>query len=327
MTQPINNCQTETMDRVQIPLPFALKWVNAYLIPGDAGYTLIDPGLHTEEAERVWKEELGRRGIGFADIEQIVLTHYHPDHYGLAGWFQEQGGGRAPVRMSPIGYAHAKMMWADDQTMSTDLPDLYIRHGMEPSLLKQIRPHMDSFVELVSPQPEVGMIHPGESIRLGNRVYTVIETAGHAAGHLCFYDGQARIMICGDQVLPHITPNVSFLPGSDPNPLDSFLTSLKQLQDYEVEIAYPGHRYPFDNWTVRIDQILRHHDERLAQMTALLEQPKTAYEVCVSLFGTRLTIHQLRFAMSETLAHLIYLTRSGQVRELEDQVVRYSRSR
>jgi glyoxylase-like metal-dependent hydrolase (beta-lactamase superfamily II) len=194
---------------------------------------------------------------------------------------------------------------------------------MEPAKLEQMRPHLDSFIPLVSPQPELQIVRPEDEFRWGDQTFRAIETSGHAAGHLCFYNERENVMICGDHVLPQITPNVSLLPGSDPDPLHSFLTGLNQLRTYEVRCAFPGHRDPFSRWTERIDQIVRHHDERLARIIDLLDRPATAYMVCVKLFGEQLSTHQLRFAMSETLAHLVYLKYRGKIKEHDGEDVCY----
>lgn len=309
--------------QVKVPLPFPLRWVNSYLIRGSNGITLIDPGLHTPEAEQVWHSTLAAQGIVFSDIEQIVLTHHHPDHYGLAGWFQEHTGG-APVFLSQSGLTQAQRFWGDGQPLSVKIYSLFLQHGMEQAAADKLLPHMNSFVEWVSPQPEVTILAPSSLIWLGDREYATIETPGHAAGHLCFYDPIDLIMFCGDHVIPQISPNVSYIPGMDPNPLYSFLTSLESIGKYDVRMAYPGHREPFATFTSRTKELILHHQERLEQMRLLLQMPTTAYQLCLSVFGDHLPIHQLRFAMSETLAHLIYLREAGEVREVcHNEIIYY----
>lgn len=312
--------------QLKIPVPYALKWVNSYLFKGAQGYTLLDPGLRTEEAEHVWKEALSSLGIAMTDIDQIVLTHHHPDHYGLAGWFQAQTG--APVYMSETAHRLADLMWGAQQNTAQTITELFLRHGMDAAVLAQITPHLNSFSASVSPQPEEVRyipLHAEQLVRLGDRHWQPIETAGHASGHLCFYDALSKEMICGDQVIPQISPNVSYIPGSDPQPLHSFLKSLQKLQEYDVEQAYPGHRNPFRNFQERIMDLLAHHELRLSQLLELVEGHPTAYDCCKALFGTKLTIHQMRFAMAETMAHLIELKRRGAVEEAEQDGVIYFR--
>ncbi|RAV22048.1 MBL fold metallo-hydrolase [Paenibacillus contaminans] len=299
--------------QVKVPLPFPLRWVNGYILRGQQGFTVIDPGLHTKDAETIWEQTLDENGIGFGDIEQVVLTHHHPDHYGMAGWFQERS--HTPVRMSAAGYDQVKQLWRDGMPITQKIADLFQKHGLTGEPAERLVPHLDSFVPLVSPQPEVAVIEPGAAVQLGSRTFETIHTPGHAEGHLCFYDRERRHMFCGDHVLPQISPNVSYIPGFDENPLKSFLDSLRDMQQYETDKAYPGHREPFASFVRRAGELIAHHDERLALMHARLAEPMTAYELCIRIFGTRLSIHQLRFALSETLAHLFYLQALERIRE------------
>ncbi len=255
-----------------------------------------------------------KHGIFPEDIRRIVLTHQHPDHYGLAGWFQERSG--APVLMSGLSHSYAVRMWGEERTMGQEWSELFAAHGMPEELLEQVGTHLESFVSQVSPQPEVGYLPLEGTIRLGGRDWEIIHTPGHASGHLCFYNRELRHIICGDQVLPDITPNVSVIPGDpDRNPLQSFLNSLKRLSRCEVEMAFPGHRNPFSRFAERIMELNSHHTSRLAELESWLEQPQQAYTLCARMFGkrTQSSIHQLRFAMSETLAHLFYLEAAGRI--------------
>ncbi|WP_028547634.1 MBL fold metallo-hydrolase [Paenibacillus sp. UNC451MF] len=301
----------DTYIQVKVPLPFPLRWVNSYLIRGNDGYTLIDPGLHTEAAVQCWESVMLELKIDYRDIEQIVLTHHHPDHYGLAGWFQERSG--APVCISSVGYDQVRLLWGDGQPMTETLLSLFAGNGMPQEMLEPMKENLDTFIEMVSPQPEVTFISMGEPFRLGDMTYETVHTPGHALGHVCFYHADTKAMICGDHVLPQISPNVSYLPGIDENPLASFIQSLEHMLRYEVDWAYPGHREPFQTWTKRTEELIKHHEHRLEQMRSQLEVPLTAYQVCKATFGDRLSLHQLRFALSETLAHLIYLNQSERV--------------
>jgi glyoxylase-like metal-dependent hydrolase (beta-lactamase superfamily II) len=302
---------TDSILQIKVPLPFPLRWVNSYLVSGSAGYTLIDPGLHTPDAEQLWLAVLSERGIAFEHIEQIVLTHHHPDHYGMAGWFQERSG--APVLLSEAGWQQVQLLWGEDQPMSALILRLFARHGLDAAGLEAMTKHMDGFAPWVSPQPQITLLREGP-VRLGDRVYQAIETPGHAEGHLCFYDAEAEVIFCGDHVLPQISPNVSFLPEVEANPLGAYLSSLRDVSRLRVKMAYPGHREPWPLFGERAAELIRHHEERLALMAAHLREPRTAYEVCTATFGTQLSTHQLRFALSETIAHLVLLEAEGRIR-------------
>lgn len=313
---------SDSIVQVKVPLPFPLRWVNSYLVRGSGGYTLIDPGLHTPEAEELWHAVLQERGIAFEHVEQIVLTHHHPDHYGMAGWFQERTG--APVLLSETGWRQVQLLWGEEQPMSALLLDLFARHGMDTAGLEAMTKHMHSFVKLVSPQPQVTPLREGP-VRLGDRVYEAFETPGHAAGHLCFYDAEAQEIFCGDHVLPQISPNVSFLPQVEANPLGAYLNSLREIGRLPVKMAYPGHREPWSGFGDRAAELILHHEERLSLMQSHLQSPLTAYELCRLSFGERLSTHQLRFALSETIAHLVLLEAEGRIEQLgvDAPVIRY----
>ncbi|MFS0727327.1 MBL fold metallo-hydrolase [Paenibacillus sp. 1P07SE] len=304
--------------QVKVPLPYSLRWVNSYLVPDSRGYTLIDPGLHTPEAVRLWETVLAEHAIDYANIHTILLTHQHPDHYGLAGWFQQRSG--APVRMSAAARAYTLELWNGSPDFAERLTDLYTRHGMPEPLLAGIRAHLESFAALVSPQPqEVLPLAAGEPLELGEEIWEVLDAPGHAFGQLCFYQRQSGILLCGDQVLPDITPNISLVPGGEPDPLASFLASLDALASLPVVRAFPGHRDPFTGFAARIAEIRAHHEQRLSDIAGWLTEPQSAYEVCQRLFGARAGTdsHNLRFAMAETLAHLQHLTLAGSIVQLE----------
>lgn len=300
--------------QVKVPLPFSLKWVNSYLIPEEEGYTLIDPGLRTDEAILEWDAALHKHGLQWTDITRILLTHQHPDHYGLAGYVQQRSG--APVFISRLSHAYADRLWGGGSDFSEQLKALYAEHGMPFELREAIGENLETFVEMVSPQPKVTYIEAGSSMAIGGMNWLLIDAPGHANGQLCFYEQERGWMLCGDQVLPHITPNVSVVPGEEGDPLEAFLNSLEELKAYNVKLAFPGHRDPFTDFAGRITELQQHHERRLERMRAMLaEEPRTAFGMCEALFGSRLreNPHNLRFAMSETLAHMVYLERRGRI--------------
>lgn len=301
--------------QVKVPLPFPLQWVNAYVLTGGEGIMVIDPGLHTADAEARWAAALEEIGFGWGDVAAVVLTHHHPDHYGLAGWMQELSG--APVLMSKEAQHQARMLWSAEHASRTaeSILSMFLRNGFPAALQSAMREHLDSFVALVSPQPQrIETLFEGAQLAMGGVLYTAVHTPGHAEGHLSFWDAASGRLFCGDHVLPRITPNVSLLPYGDDDPLGTYLESLQRVAPLPVETAFPGHRDPFAYYSERVAAIAEHHQERLEQIAGLLAEPRTAYEVCRDLFGDRLSLHQLRFALSETLAHLVYLEKRDALR-------------
>ncbi|WP_342552564.1 MBL fold metallo-hydrolase [Paenibacillus sp. FSL R7-0652] len=303
------------MHRIKITMSFPLRWVNSYILTEpDGKVTIVDPGPRTAETEQEWHEALAGLGLTLQDIHQIVLTHHHPDHLGLSGWMQQLTG--VPVLMSARSREEANYMWGPGASIEVRLPEYYLLHGMPQCKTTEIKEHMQTFLSQITPLPEVTLAADGEIVRMGGKAWIAVETGGHAPGHLSFYAPESKEILCGDAVLPQISPNISLQPGSDPEPLQSYMDSLHRLNALAVERAYPGHRNPFTRFTERTAELLAHHEERLAKLTERLrESPANAYSICLYLFGDRLGTHQLRFAMSETLAHLQELIRRGVARQ------------
>ncbi|MFP4978106.1 MBL fold metallo-hydrolase [Paenibacillus sp. CN-4] len=352
--------------RVAVPMPGPLRQVNAYVFQEADGISVVDPGPRTEANEALWNHLLQDWGLDWRQVRQVVVTHHHPDHYGLSGWMQAQAG--CPVLMSRRALEEAGRMWGHtgagpsgtanrtasgsvssgpvsgpasgsggglrgesgtrqapeeraEPELNRTLGTFFAAHGMPPEWTSQLPEHLRSFLPQTSPQPDVSIVENGGTVRLGDRTWRAIQTGGHAPGHLSFYDAERELLLCGDAVLPLVSPNISLLPGSDPQPLASFLDGLVLLRRLPVKTAYPGHRDKLTEFAARIDQLLVHHEERLAETEALLASgPRTGFELCLGLFGGRIRgIHQMRFAMSEALAHAAELVRRGRAREVADE--------
>ncbi|WDM21074.1 MBL fold metallo-hydrolase [Paenibacillus polymyxa] len=299
--------------QVKISMSFPLRWVNSYVLKGEHGFTIVDPGPRNMDTEAEWAHAFQQLGMSFGDISDIVVTHHHPDHYGLAGWMQQQS--QARVHMSARSHKEAMQMWdAPESTVAMEnrLPSFFVQHGFPLEQVPALELHMRQAYLQVNPQPEITVIPTGIDARLewGGRSWLPVETGGHAPGHVSLYDPNSGVILCGDAVLPQISPNISLLPGSDAQPLKSYADGLQRLGELEVAWAYPGHRNPFGYFRERAQALLAHHEERLEKFQQLIQpEGSTAYELCIAMFGGKLGIHQLRFAMSETLAHLVELVR------------------
>src|SRR5262249_18281108 len=100
--------------RLAVPVPFAgLELVNCYLLQDTdgKGWTAVDAGLNTEQARKIWEQALGELGWSFADLRQIVVTHSHPDHFGLTGWLQARAGGNPAVWISEREWEIVRIVW------------------------------------------------------------------------------------------------------------------------------------------------------------------------------------------------------------------------
>ncbi len=312
------------MFRVHLPLPFALDHINCYLITGEQGWEVVDAGLSTYDSCRYWNRTVRDLGLNWQQLRGIYITHYHPDHYGAAGWLQNRSG--APVYMLSAGLKEAGIAWGNYEALFSDYSSFCRRHGMPDRLIDRLLVNMESATYTVYPQPLVTALEEGDRVRLGDCLYQVLWTPGHADGHCCLYSEQTRLLFSGDHLLPSITSNVSLWPGAQPNPLRSYFNSLRKISTLNADLILPAHGDPFDNLAERVKALFTHHRERLKLMAKLVAPGATAYHICRKVFGRSLTVHEIQFAFSETLAHLVYLEQEQVLESASDQgVIRFQR--
>ena len=302
--------------RFSIPTPFAVGPVNAYL----AGRTLVDPGPGSEEAWSALLEALEEQNLGAADVEQVLVTHPHPDHFGLAKRLREEG---ARVVASP-GTAGVIRDFAARLEFEQDFfVDFFEHHGMARSTAETVADLPEAYLS-VSPGVETDLeLGDGESVEVDGTALTAEAVDGHATGETIFTyeDGGASGALVGDHVLPHITPNPLLQPPREdaaerPRVLPAFNRSLEELREREFDRFLPGHGDVIDAPTDRIDEILAAHEERTENVVELLDGPTTAFDVMEGLFGDLPATEQFP-GMSEAIGHLDVLEERGEVTNRE----------
>jgi glyoxylase-like metal-dependent hydrolase (beta-lactamase superfamily II) len=314
---------TDDVYQLRLPLPFALNSVNCYLLRGDSGWTLIDTGLNLPPARAAWQQAFDTLQIGPGQVTRLVLTHTHPDHYGLAGWLQEQWS--VPVWLSRREAQFARQVWQEED-LPAEVPDLFELGGAPAEVGQAVAAGTDQIRAVVRPHPaRLDYLEPGMTLDIGRRRFEVLLAPGHADGQLIFYDPADRLLLCADHVLAHISPNISRWPLGEPDPLGQYLNSLAELKQLPVRLALPGHGPLISTWAERLVELQAHHVERLAATRQAVEpEGSTPYEVCTRLFESQsLSAHEMRFALAETLAHLEYLAERGQLRREQGPVWRY----
>lgn len=330
--QSAQNFLREVADNIyqlRQPLPFALNHVNCYLLrDGDGtdndGWTIVDAGLNRPELRERWQAAWHELSIDPPAIHRIVLTHMHPDHFGLAGWLQEQTG--AQVLLSPREIDIARVTWLEDITPDRAKAVARYMHaaGVGSDVATVITTQQDYLRSLTYPHPRsIAALHPGAVIDMGGRHFTAIHAPGHADGQLIFYSAADCLLLCGDQVLQRITPNIGVWPTTEPDPLARYLSSLAQLAELEVDLALTGHYAPIVDWQARVAQLQVHHAERIEAVYAAAQQGATALEVSYAIFDyNRFSQHEVRFAVAEALAHLDYLAEQGRLHRHETAAAR-----
>lgn len=296
----------------RIPLPFRLNHVNCFLAKGEEGWTIIDAGLGYQITRDSWEEVFNTHNIKPEDVKTILLTHFHPDHYGFCGSLQAWTG--AQVLMSEAGYQASQEAWAPEQFEKQKAN--FTLCGVPPHLVEDIYASSYQFYDWVRPHiTSQRFVQEGDYFNFAGLSFETVHTSGHAEGHICLYNKEKKILFAGDQVLPKITPNISYLFSGDPNPLQSFIHSLEKLKKLDIEFAIPSHGTPFTNVHERIEELIKHHQLRLEELLDIISNASNsnAYGITLKLFRPELNTHDLRFAIGETMSHLQYLIHQGEI--------------
>lgn len=307
--------------QLKVPVPFPLVFVSIYLIAGNDGWTIIDTGFDYPEGREVW--EKGTRQVGLdldRDVERIVVTHFHPDHLGLARWLQERSG--APVYVLEDEIHHSREVWDDPD--HTSFAEHLVRGGMDRTLAARAAAQMRAKLSLPG---EMLPLREGEKIELGAGAVRVLHAPGHADYQLILYDEGRKVLFAADHVMLGITPNIGLWPDTKGRPLARYLDSLSSLRGLDADLVLPGHGPLFHNFDGRVDELLIHHEERLDLMERTLgDEPRTPFSVSREVFRYTLSLYERCFALAETLAHLEYLVAEGRAERIEDGAVAFRKA-
>ena len=314
-TQPVGETAevAEGVYQLKVPVPFPLVFVSVYLVEGYDGWTIIDTGYDYLKGRKVW--EKGTRQVGLdlkRDVERIVVTHFHPDHLGLARWLQEWSG--PPVYMLEDGVQHSREVWNDPDHAS--FAEHMIGGGMDQALAERAAAQMRAKLSLPG---EMLPLQEGEKIELGAGVARVLHAPGHADYQVMLHDEGRKVLFAADHVMLEITPNIGLWPDTKGRPLARYLESLSSLRGLDADLVLPGHGPLFHDFDGRVGELLLHHEERLDLMHRTLgDEPRTPFAVSREVFRYSLSLYERCFALAETLAHLEYLVSEGRAERVED---------
>jgi glyoxylase-like metal-dependent hydrolase (beta-lactamase superfamily II) len=300
---------------LRMRLPFALDHINLWLLDDGPHWTIVDCGFALPETRAAWQQIFAERLAG-RPVGRILVTHYHPDHIGLAGWLGEHWG--APLWITEKEWLHARMMIGDGAADYASAARAFaLRAGLaEADSDVFARRHAGYRRGVPSVPPAYVRLSDGMTVEIGGRAWQVIVGEGHAPELACLYCAETGVLIAGDQILPRISPNIS-VPPHEPggDPLSRYLRSLGILRRAlpPETLVLPSHNLPFRGAHARIDELAAHHDERCAEVLAACARPHSAAELLPVMFRRRLDPHQTAFALGEALAHLHYLEVQGEV--------------
>jgi glyoxylase-like metal-dependent hydrolase (beta-lactamase superfamily II) len=311
---------------LRLALPFALDHVNIYLIEEDGGWAVLDTGIADLRTRTVWERMRSEHRL-----TRVILTHYHPDHVGLAGWMAGELG--LPVWMNPVEHAHglgARRGLSEEGRAAHRA--FFAAHGLPAATIDAAMGRGTSYQKMTTGLPErFSPLLAGGTLRIGGRDFEILTGGGHAPEQAMLLDRGDGIFLAADQVLARISPNISVWPGEPAaDPLAAYRGSLAALRGRvpDAVLALPAHNLPFRGLHARIAALEHHHDARCNDVLAACARPMTTAEVLPVLFPRLLDAHQIGFAFGEVLAHINHLVELGDLRRETDAggVIRVARS-
>ena len=301
----------------------ALDHVNVYVIDEGDSWTIIDTGFWSKKTQSIWSD-IKEKWFSDKPIDKVIVTHHHPDHVGLAGWFQTEF--KADLWMSRTAWLMARMLRLDYQKLPTEETiNFWRRAGMDDLILNERATGKPfNFGDSVHEMP-LGFrrIIDGEKIILGNRSWIVRVGNGHAPEHLTLWCEDEPIVIAGDQIISSISPNLGvYATEPDADPVQEWLTSCEAFLPFsnDKQLVLPGHKLPFYGLPHRLKQLIENHHSALKRLVAFLKEPQTAVDCFPVLFNRKISDNEYGLALVEAVAHLNHLYRKKIVkRELNSK--------
>ena len=299
--------------RIEIPLPESpLKYLNSYVIRDPERCLIIDTGLNRAECLEAMQAGLRKIDVDLAKSD-LFITHLHADHFGLVAKLASESTNVFFSRPEK----ELMESWEGFETMigyagRNGFPEHELRAALDK------HPGAKYGTEWI---PELKVLEDGDQIRFGDYQFNCVTTPGHTMGHTCLYEPDKKVLVSGDHILIDITPNIQCWSDTQ-NPLKLYLASLDKVADFQVDLVLPGHRRLISDHQARIDELKRHHAQRLAEVITILGGgAMTAFEV-----ASRMTwdlkcddwkdfpVAQRWFATGEAIAHLRLLEEEGKIR-------------
>jgi glyoxylase-like metal-dependent hydrolase (beta-lactamase superfamily II) len=312
----------------RMPMPMALDHINVYLLRDHDGWILVDTGLNTDAARRLW-EVIANTHLQGLPVKAVLCTHYHYDHAGLAHWLTAHFD--VPLYMTHGEYFMMRMTATppEDSMLSANR-DFFMRAGMPDEIIQRMMAaiHTDPFRGPAA--AAFRRLRGGDEMRIGARRWRVVIGEGHSPEHACLYCEEDRILIAGDQLLPRISSNVAVsCIEPEANPLQLWLDSLDRLDQLAPEtLVLPSHQRVYRGLRARVQELREHHAHEFDVVRAFVDGSGncTAYEAMQCMFPHVRSPIDYMLGLGEAIAHLSWLRYQGSIRRVldDDGVYKFS---
>jgi glyoxylase-like metal-dependent hydrolase (beta-lactamase superfamily II) len=327
MQRPNPEPRTLPVRRIEMPTPYAVGPVNAYLIEAEP-LTLVDAGINTPAAHNALVIALTSAGYFLESIERVLVTHAHPDHYGLVHVIQESSG-------ATVFFPQREIERVRDRQMLFEVGRLLLAAGMPLELLFKMDQERRKQPHLGFQHDQVIPVGDGDRFELrgpdGGFELEAMNMPGHTGGHMVYVDRASGTMFAGDQLLPDVSPNPLLEPSLDEpgerrRSLEEYLRSLESMAALELTLAYPGHGDPITDPGALIARTIEHHEKRKATVAGHLgREGKSPYEIASEVYP-KLTGYDVFLGVSEVVAHLDLVVDDGNAIVDERDGVTYYRA-
>jgi glyoxylase-like metal-dependent hydrolase (beta-lactamase superfamily II) len=296
--------------KIEVPVPFGSKYVNAYLINSGV-LTLIDPGPKTSQAINSLNMALGKLGVPLENVERLIFTHRHVDHIGMGNRIKMISNAETYIHESEKDTA-SNFYEEFDKTVKSFLTPV-AEAGVPKSILERLPAYYGIIKDVGEPVEIDKALKDDDSLNFGEINLKVIHCPGHSMGSICLYENERRLLFTGDHVLKEITPNPFASGLSEHATLKRYLDSLRKIEKLPVETGLPGHGDLMYDFPSVVQDLYAHHEARKKLVAEILRTgPKTPFEVSKEMFGN-LPISEILLGLAEAAGHLEELSTENKV--------------
>jgi glyoxylase-like metal-dependent hydrolase (beta-lactamase superfamily II) len=193
---------------IRMPLPFRLNHINIYLLEDDDGWAILDTGIADERTRAIW-EALATGPLNGRKLTRLIVTHFHPDHIGLAGWLAQRF--ELPLLTTQTSYLNSLNISLSPGALdAAPYRDFYTRNGLDPETTMRVTTQGHGYLKMVVDLPPIfERVVNGDILTIGKRKFSVLTGDGHAPEQIMLYCAEENLFFAADQVLAKISSRIT----------------------------------------------------------------------------------------------------------------------